>query len=166
MFDRDEAQLLFDYDRWANTRLAHALAQLPAPLPAADRLFAHVVGALEIWTERVAGGDYRAVAVWPAVVPYTELLARAERAWEHWRSVLERADAEALAREVRFVNSQGRECADTLADIVRHVVHHGTYHRGQIAQLVRAAGHAPLDLDYIIWTRSRSAAASAPRRGS
>ncbi len=55
MFDRDEALQLFDYDRWANTRTLQQLARLSAPLPAAERLMAHIVGALEVWTERTVG---------------------------------------------------------------------------------------------------------------
>lgn len=156
MFDRDEALQLFDYDRWANTRTLQQLARLSAPLPAAERLMAHIVGALEVWTERTVGSDARAVRVWPDAAGHAELLARAEHAWARWRTLLERADARELDREVRFVNTQGRECADRLADIVRHVVNHGTHHRGQIAQLLRVAGHAPESLDYIVWTRSRA----------
>ena len=39
--------------------------------------------------------------------------------------------------------------------IVLHVVNHGSYHRGQVAAMLRAAGYAPPDSDLIIWYRQQ-----------
>jgi uncharacterized damage-inducible protein DinB len=41
-------------------------------------------------------------------------------------------------------------------DIATHVVFHSHYHRGQIASLVRAAGHTPAYTDFIHAIRSRA----------
>lgn len=156
MLDRDEALHLFEYDRWANLRALSAIAELPEPHVELQRQIAHVVGALEVWAERVAGGDYRAVAVWPPYPGHAALVERAERAWARWRERLERAEPGDFAARVSFVNSQGQACSDELGHIVRHVVNHGTHHRAQIAALLRAAGRAPLSVDYIVWTRQRA----------
>jgi uncharacterized damage-inducible protein DinB/uncharacterized protein YciI len=156
MFDRHDALELLEYDRWANGRIAEALGACIPPLPQAERIFAHVVGAMELWYERVAGGEYKKLAVWPEVRP------RLEAVCERWRAHLARADAHELARRVEFTNSAGQACADRLDDIVRHVVNHGSHHRGQIASLLRAAGKVPETLDFIVWRRKQGAPARAP----
>jgi len=158
MFDRHDALQLFEYDRWANSRIGGSLAGL-AP---AERIFAHVVGASELWYERVAGGEYKKLAVWPEGQALTEVRARFEAIADRWRAHLERADARELARRVEFTNSAGEPCADRLDDILRHVVNHGAHHRGQIASLLRAAGRTPETLDFIVWRRKYPASAREP----
>ncbi len=154
MLDRHDALQLLDYDRWANTRIGERLRALATPLPAAERLFAHIVGASELWWERVRGGDTAKLPVWPEGRPIAEALARFATVADAWRAHVERADAKELARRVEFTNSAGQACADRLDDILRHLANHGTHHRGQIASQLRAAGHAPETLDFIVWRRS------------
>ena len=153
MFDRHEALQLFEYDRWANERIAEKLAGLATELPLADKLLAHVVGAEEVWFERVSGGEYKKLAVWPEGLALAEVRKRFAAIADAWRAHLEKADAHEFARKVEFKNSAGEPCADPLEAIVRHVVNHGAHHRGQIASLLRAAGHKPETLDFIVWRR-------------
>jgi uncharacterized damage-inducible protein DinB/uncharacterized protein YciI len=160
MLDRHDALQLLEYDRWANTQIGNTLAQLPAPHAQAERLFAHLVGAAELWYERVAGGDYGKLAVWPEGVPLAEVRQRLEAVAQRWREHLERADGNELARVVEFRNTAGQPCADPLEAIVRHVASHGAHHRGQIASLLRAAGHAPENLDFIVWRRKQQQASA------
>jgi uncharacterized damage-inducible protein DinB len=46
--------------------------------------------------------------------------------------------------------------ADTqpLGVLFQHVVNHGTYHRGQIAGMLRQIGAAPASTDLIAWARA------------
>ena len=67
-----------------------------------------------------------------------------------------RRDAPAPGRSYR--NSAGRDFRNTVEEIVTHVTMHGSYHRGQIARIVRASGGDPPYTDYIQfsgWTNSR-----------
>lgn len=157
MFDHNDALELLAYDRWANGKIGARLAALATPLPRAELLFAHIVGASEVWFERVKGGEYKRLAVWPEVRPLAELLPRCAAVADGWRAHLERADARELARRVEFTNSAGQKCADRLDDILRHVVNHGSHHRGQIAQVLRAAVQVPETLDFIVWRRAQAA---------
>lgn len=160
MLDRHDALQLFDYDRWAGLRCAQALKEAGGPAPAV-RWWAHVVGALETWFERVIGAQSPRTEVWPESVDLAVLQRRFEGVHQGFRRHLERCEPAELARLVRFKNSKGEECADPLEAIVRHVVNHGTHHRAQIASALRAAGHAPPSMDYIVWRRELAKEAPA-----
>ena len=49
----------------------------------------------------------------------------------------------------------------TMFEMLRHVVNHATYHRGQVADRIRMVGGEPLGTDLIAWYRDRPAAVAA-----
>ena len=165
MLDRDEALHLLEYDLWANTRLGQALAARAQPLAEAERLYAHVVAASELWLVRVEGGDHAKLPVWPADLRARGALERFTRLSARWSERMRAATPAELARRVAFRNSKGEACSDPLEAIVRHLVNHGTHHRGQIASLLRAAGETPESLDYIVWRRALAKDADAHGSG-
>jgi len=153
MLDRHEALQLLEYDRWAGLRCARALEALAPPPDGSVRQWAHLVVALELWFERVIGASSPRMDLFPTGLELAVLLRRFEGVQRGWRKHLEKSEPAELARVVRFKNTKGEDCADPLEAIVRHVVNHGTHHRAQIASQLRAAGHAPPSLDYIVWRR-------------
>jgi uncharacterized damage-inducible protein DinB len=36
----------------------------------------------------------------------------------------------------------------TLGELIQHAINHSTYHRGQVALLIRQLGHVPASTDY------------------
>ena len=152
MLDRRDALQILDYDRWAGLRCAQALQAAGGP-PAAVRVWAHVVGALETWFERVIGAQSARTEIWPEIQDLAVLQRRFEGVHQAFRRHLERCEPAELARLVRFKNSKGEPCADPLEAILRHLMNHGTHHRAQLASALRAAGHAPPSMDYIVWRR-------------
>jgi uncharacterized damage-inducible protein DinB len=155
--DREEALHLLQYEIWACARLEPTLERAD-PLPApASKLWGHLIDSLEAWMARIEGTPTNAAMWWqPATMP--EWKVRRARAHERWLAYAQTLDARELAREVHFTNSAGRPCHDPVEAIVRHVVNHGTHHRGQIASLLRAAGIEPPLMDYIVWRRELQSA--------
>jgi uncharacterized damage-inducible protein DinB len=49
----------------------------------------------------------------------------------------------------------GSPYANPLGELLRHVVNHGTYHRGQVATLLRQLGVKPPQTDLILYYRER-----------
>lgn len=41
-----------------------------------------------------------------------------------------------------------------LADMIQHLLNHSSYHRGQIASLLRQTGHAPPAIDFLVFAAS------------
>jgi len=48
--------------------------------------------------------------------------------------------------------------AAPLWQMLQHLVNHGTYHRGQVATLLRQLGAKPISTDLILFYRERAAA--------
>jgi uncharacterized damage-inducible protein DinB len=59
------------------------------------------------------------------------------------------AGAQDPNRVIEYKNLKGDAFAKPVWEILLHVVNHGTYHRGQIAAMLRQLGHVPPSTDFI-----------------
>ena len=60
-----------------------------------------------------------------------------------YAKLLGAAPEDLLARKVFYTNQHGLSCETAVGDILWHVITHGGYHRGQVAQLLRESGEEP-----------------------
>ena len=60
-----------------------------------------------------------------------------------------------LEESFTYVNLKGEQSTYRFADILVHVVNHGTYHRGQLGHLLRDLGLTPPSTDYLIFRRDK-----------
>ena len=135
------------YDDWANGEVLREFGRSSAPPARAVSWFAHILGARSEWLARLEGGR-SGLAVWPRL-PLDELGLHQERLRSAWDRYLEGLVPGDRARSVSYKYSKGEAWSSTVEDIVTHVVLHGSYHRGQIASALRAAGLTPPYTDYI-----------------
>lgn len=156
----DHLRRLIDHLEWADTRVLASLRACRTPLSAAINLYAHVLGAENAWISRINSTN-PSVVIWPEItLDECEKLARENVALMH--QILEETNAEDLAQPISYRNSAGADFTTGLEDILLHVALHGSYHRGQVAALLRSAGDTPSPTDYIQWVRGAAAAARAP----
>ncbi len=148
----DTFRKLFQYDAWGNRATLDSLRlSTQAPTSRACAITAHLVGSGRLWLDRLEGRA-PTTEVWPALSleqcdsGFREL----EAAWGRYLDGLKPAD---LDRKFAYVNTKGENWESTVRDVLMHVILHGTYHRGQIAMLVRQSGHAPAYTDFIEATR-------------
>lgn len=141
---------LLAHDRWANGRALESVAALAAPPPNALHLLGHVMGAEVSWIQRMTEGtDPKDWEAWEkGDVPWLR------RAWKEtlpakWAAFLADAGMADPAREFSYVNYLGDSYKVRVEDAVIQLMLHSSYHRGQIASLVRAAGGEPAVQDYI-----------------
>ncbi len=155
----EQLRRLFDHAEWAN---AHVITALESQAVAPDivELFAHVLGAEEIWLSRL---EARAatLAVWPALSTAQLREAAAANASRH-RAYLAGLTPNDLAREAAYTNSAGQAFRTPIMDILTHVVMHGSYHRGQVALRIRRDGGVPTPTDFIAFVRGSPAATRQP----
>ena len=101
---------------------------------------------------RLESREQRCV-VWPtlSLAECQELAAENTRGYQHYFEKLTDSD---LTSEVRYRNTKGDGYANSVLDILTHVVIHGAYHRGQIARIIGRGGGVTPNTDYIAYVRS------------
>ena len=145
-----EFERLFAYDDWANREVIANLRTLdPNAAAPAMRLLGHIIGAQWLWLCRLRSKEQK-MAIWPELT-----LDAAEKELDDlrraWRDIWNRA---IQGRSIEYRNSRGERWTSMVNDVLMHVVMHGTYHRGQIATLVRQSGNTPAYTDFIQATRT------------
>jgi uncharacterized damage-inducible protein DinB len=141
---------------WADQRVLTSLRSA-ANLPArALELYSHILGSEHTWLARI-NGTPPGLAVWPSLTLDECARVSAENAAE-LRKLSSALTDEALGRGITYRNSAGDEFTSSLEDMLTHVMMHGSYHRGQVASLIRAAGDTPAPTDYIFFARGSPAA--------
>lgn len=70
--------------------------------------------------------------------------------WEQWG----KAKADVMANErIAHMTTEGKRYEHPIGEVVMHVVNHGSYHRGQVATLLRQLGYVPPKTDLIHYYR-------------
>lgn len=141
---------------WADARALAALRNAVPPNDRALEIFAHVLGAEQVWLSRVAGRP-PAVAVWPKLT-LDECARLAAGNAAELRALAGRSSEESLRRTVAYRNSAGDPFESTVEDMLLQLLLHGSYHRGQVAMLLRDGGAEPSATDYIAFVRGAPAA--------
>jgi uncharacterized damage-inducible protein DinB len=159
--DRQDLFRMFAYDDWANRECLRALrvggvarvADAAAGLGSAARRMGHILSAEKLWLERIQRVP-QSLAVWPASA-IEECDTLAEEIAAEWKDYLAGLSAGGLLSDggldekVEYKNSKGELWSSRAGDVLKHVLMHSAYHRGQIALEMRAAGMEPAYTDFI-----------------
>ncbi len=137
------------YDAWADRVVCEALTTVPAQNAGVARLVGHLMGAKEIWLQRIGGGAGPATERFPSV-EISEAVGRLKIADAE---MLRLASGDNLEAVIAYRDTKGDPHQEPLRDILIHLVNHSTYHRGQLATAIKAAGGEPAGSDYILWVR-------------
>jgi len=136
--------------KWADERMGEAVAR---NMPASLETLQHIYLAELVWLDRIFGNEEALITHYEAPGNIADLLAAFREIHAKWLGWLEAA--EDLDVLIPHRNLQGEAFRMPVWQIVLHVVNHGSYHRGQVAAMLRAAGYAPPDSDLIIWYRQQ-----------
>jgi uncharacterized damage-inducible protein DinB len=128
---------------------------IASSFPSIRETLAHIVGTEWIWLRRWLGDSPTARPGWVAESSLSELRARLAAVESERDAFLGPLADSDMQRVVEYRQLSGEAHADRLADLVRHVVNHSTYHRGQVATQLRQVGVSPPGTDLITYVRSR-----------
>ena len=164
---KDDIQLLYEYERWANTRVLQAVSALSA------EQFTHDLGgsfrSVRDTLLHIIGGEWVWLAYWkepPYSSPRLEDLRKRRdvlfnpETFPTVAAVLSKW-LEVEAEQAEFVNQVTNESLEKmlpfrttqirLANLMQHLANHSTYHRGQVALMMRQLGAEPLATDFHVF---------------
>jgi uncharacterized damage-inducible protein DinB len=162
--NKDDIRLLYEYDRWANDRVLRAAAAL------SDEQFTHDLGgssrSVRDALVHIIGGEWGWLTYWKEPNPSA---AFAAELWDR-HEVLFRSElfpdvatvrsrlAEIEKEQAEFVKGVTDESLQrmlplrgtqlSLGHLMQHLANHSTYHRGQVALMIRQLGGKPLATDF------------------
>ena len=155
-----DLEALYDYSYWANKKLFDAIVQLTTEqftqavagsYGSIRNTMVHVLSAEAGWLER-CGGPKRGPRLNPADFPTVESVVQAwNRVEVQVRQFLATLKDEDLARNAEYATDRSEKLSMPLGELLQHAANHGVHHRGQVALLLRLLGHAPGDLDMLLY---------------
>jgi uncharacterized damage-inducible protein DinB len=155
---------LFEHNYWARDRQLEVCAgltqeQFLRPMGGSfaslrDTL-AHLLFVEWVWLERWSGRSPRTAPPMDGLETLDALAARWREVESAMRAFLETLNDEALTRPVSYVNLQGESWSYPLGRMLLHVLNHQSYHRGQVATLLRQLGVRPPHVDFLVWDDAR-----------
>ncbi|WP_419698297.1 DinB family protein [Mucilaginibacter sp. NFX135] len=143
---------LFNYNRFANDLLLKAIINANVPLKPLQ-LFAHLLTAERVWYDRCHGLPNRFTSPWfdYTIEECVQLVPEGHGLWMSYLNELTDADFDKI---IKYQNFRGDHLQDALADILTHVINHGTHTRAQIGQQLKLAGAESLPItDYSYYLR-------------
>jgi uncharacterized damage-inducible protein DinB len=158
----DSFASLVAYTRWADRTLlvpcadltpAQYTQELGGSFPTLQGTVAHLAGAAKLWSLRLAGLPYSGLLPSAEIPDVATALARLAEAYAVFESVAPVWEA-ARTETFTYRNIAGVETTRVKWQIFRHIVNHGTYHRGQIANMLRQLGVKPPSTDLLYWDGS------------
>ncbi len=159
MNNADRYRRWFEYEMDAHQKtiaslnaVSNELRSLPAYQKAVD-LCAHILAARRLWLFRFGILQEPVTDIFPQHVDVKSLATIADAMHAVWRSYLEKLNDAELARVFEYQALDGKQFRNTIEDILTQLFGHSWYHRGQIAQLIRAMGAEPAITDFVYWCR-------------
>lgn len=160
-----EMKDLFAYDAWANALVFDAASALTdeqwhhpiaSSFPSIAATMAHTVGAEWVWLRRWMGESPTSVPVWVAAPVLADIRAVLSDVERERAAFLDGLTDDDLGRTVTYSSLSGQPFAEPLGGLMRHVVNHSTYHRGQVATQLRQLGLKPPGTDLIVYLRRKT----------
>ncbi|WP_044639842.1 DinB family protein [Risungbinella massiliensis] len=161
---------LFDFHLWANKRIFTRIKELPkgtaqkeiaSVFPSIQKTMEHVYLTDHTWYQILLGKNFEEVRQWTAErsqeivgIELTELEKKYTTLSSNFRNFL--IEQENQGNQVNLFHPSYGALETELEEIVRHVVNHGTYHRGNIAAMIRQLGYEGVATDYIYYLYENS----------
>jgi uncharacterized damage-inducible protein DinB len=158
--DVREAKYLFGFNEWANAQVLDAAARLSEEeftrgmgnsFASVRDTLVHLLFAEWVWLARWEGESPREVLDPAKYADVGAVRAHLAEVGRRRDALLARLDDAALEGDLTYTNSKGERWRYPVGQMLRHVVNHSTYHRGQVVTLLRQLGHAAPSTDLLIY---------------
>ena len=141
---------LYQYNVWSNDRVLHCLQRQQVSDEKILSVMGHVVVAQFLWLHRIIALPPPDVKLW-GQYSLEQLISMESDASKQWLEFIEKTDN--FNRELTYTNYVGEPYVNNVEMIMIHLVNHSSYHRGQIAMMLRQKGLEPINTDFITYDR-------------
>lgn len=141
---------LYNYNYWSNKRVLGAIQKQSVTDEKILQLMGHVLAAQYLWLHRIKGLPAPDVKLW-GEYSLDRLLQMAEDVGKQWLEFVESTDN--FDRELTYKNYTNDPYTNNVENIMIHLVNHSSYHRAQVAMLLRQKGFEPINTDFITYDR-------------
>ncbi len=161
--NKQDIQLLYKYNSWANARIMNAAAKVTQeqflapsakfPHGGLRSTLVHALFAEWIWRLRWQG-ESPAFRMKPD--DFTTFASLRKRWLEEEKALnvfLDELTDKKLKATFKFKTTRGNAMENVLWQVMVHVVNHGTQHRSEAAVMLTELGHSPGDIDLIVFLR-------------
>lgn len=155
---------LTQFNLWANTKLMEWCIKagdekadiiFQSSFPTIRKTLYHIYDAEWVWMLRL---NHQKLESWPpskdfkfTLIEFAKVFASQSQAIIDYVATLSDNSADEL---LNYKNVKGDTFQNRIADIINHVVNHGTYHRGQLITMLRTVGFTDVSsTDYITFCR-------------
>jgi uncharacterized damage-inducible protein DinB len=151
---------LYRYNEWAHQRLLDAVAALPPEDLTRDLggsfktitdVESHVISTEWAWLERWTGVNPTQAPAWVDSGDMSQIVAGLREVEAKRSRFFDGLSDGDLNKTIQYRFMSGNPGAHTLQDLLVHLVNHSTYHRGQIASMLRQLGTAPPSTDFVVF---------------
>jgi uncharacterized damage-inducible protein DinB len=152
--------LFVAYHHWATSRLLSGFSALPADaldqpvggsFGTARELLRHILGAEEVWIQRLHGHSPAAFPDLTSCNAVSDFQAVWDAVQAEQHAFISDLGIEQREATISYINFRGEAWAYPLDAVLLHLVNHGTYHRGQLAHVLRQLGQTPPSTDYLVF---------------
>ncbi|HEY0741604.1 MAG TPA: DinB family protein [Chryseosolibacter sp.] len=152
---------LLEYNRWANSLIldqAETLTQqilekeFGGSFGSIRATLIHVLESDWLWLKRFQGVPLADIPAWKV-----HSASDIKKVWipiQNEMVDMAKQFSTEPKKPIEFKTRKGQPFVMPFSEIVTHISHHGSYHRGQITNMIRSAGEKPVSTDYFIFSVS------------
>lgn len=163
--ENNRAKKMYDYHVWANRQVFQKLKQLPegvygdtikSVFPSIKEVLVHLYATDITWLEIMKGSTVhdtlkKVEQLRKEVdgISLNELESSYDELAKDYDNFL--ASQSDLERNIVTEHPKTGACEFVLADLIHHVVNHGTYHRGNVSAMLHQQGENGAPTDYVFY---------------
>lgn len=164
----DKSLQLYHFNTWANSKVFEQLRSLPAEVyrkevdsvfPSVADVLIHMYQVDYVWLKALKGEKFEDILA--SIKPLYQELKEAdlngmENKFEKMGTYYETFMAQKvdLSQDTTVHHPHFGTLHGSYADLIQHIVNHGTYHRGHISAILNQQGHKGASTDYIFYLYS------------
>jgi len=153
------------YNIWANQKITEVIlalpedkqfTEIPSSFDSLYRTLLHMWDAESAWWQRMKLQERLVIPSENFKGTMKELVNNLAQQSIQWLDWISGASDIALDHVFQYQNSRKEQFKQPIYQMVLHVINHGTYHRGQLINMLRQLGVEKLpQTDFIVWSRKK-----------